>query len=218
MPRGKAKSGDPTLVMLLADPEIRLLMRADNVNEDELRNMFNNISVRLREASGSLKNRGRRTKDAGTRKYRRGVGIMLVNARTEAFIARRNDVPGKVWQMPQGGIDRGETPRQAAFRELKEEIGTNNAEIIAESKRWLYYDLPAGLAKQAWGGRWHGQRQKWFVMMFKGKDADINLAVKDPEFDAWRWVPVRELQRLAVSFKRKLYVSLLGEFASIFRD
>ncbi len=217
-PRRKAKSDDPTLVMLLADPEIRLLMRADKVDEEALRDMLNNISVRLRGTGGSLKNRGRRTKDAETRKYRRGVGIILINARTEAFIARRNDVPGKVWQMPQGGIDRGETPRQAAFRELKEEIGTDNAEIIAESKHWFYYDLPADLAKQAWAGRWCGQRQKWFVMLFKGKNADINLATKDPEFDAWRWVPVHELEGLAVSFKRKLYLSVLGEFASFFRD
>jgi putative (di)nucleoside polyphosphate hydrolase len=219
--RREAKSGGPDFVMLLADPEIRLLMQADNVDEGALRDMLNSISLQLRDASGPPKDPGsgrRQIRKANSRKYRRGVGIMLINSHTEIFIARRNDVPGETWQMPQGGIDRGETPKQAVFRELKEEIGTDNAEIIAESKRWLYYDLPEDLAKKAWGGRWLGQRQKWFVMLFRGKDTEINLATTDPEFDAWRWVQVRELESLAVSFKRRLYVSLLGEFAAIFRD
>jgi putative (di)nucleoside polyphosphate hydrolase len=143
---------------------------------------------------------------------------MLLNARSEVFIARRNDVPGGAWQMPQGGIDKEENPKQAAYRELKEEIGTDNADMIAESNRWLYYDLPNDVARKAWGGRWRGQRQKWFVMLFKGQDADIDLATSHPEFDAWRWASVHELESLAVSFKKKLYASLLGEFAVVFRD
>jgi putative (di)nucleoside polyphosphate hydrolase len=219
--RGKAKSRDPDFVMLLADPEIRLLMHADNVDEGALLNMLKGVSVQLRNASGQPKDRGggrQRIRNADPEKYRRGVGIMLINTRNEIFIARRNDVSGEAWQMPQGGIDRGETPQKAAFRELKEEIGTDNVEIVAESKGWLYYDLPGDLAKKAWGGRWRGQRQKWFVMLFRGEDAEIDLATKQPEFNAWRWVGVHELESLAVSFKRQLYVSLLGEFAKILRD
>jgi hypothetical protein len=152
----KTMSGDPDFVMLLADPEIRLLMRADNVDEDALLNLLKSVSVQLRNASGEPKDRSSRRqqiRNFDSRKYRRGVGIMLINERTEIFLARRNDVLGEAWQMPQGGIDRGETPKQAAFRELKEEIGTDHAEIIAESKHWFYYDLPEDLAKKTWGGR-----------------------------------------------------------------
>ncbi len=218
--RRKATSANADFVMLLAEPEVRLLMRADNVDERALLNMLNSISVQLRGAHGEPIEAGGRqpTQNANPREYRRGVGIMLINLRTEIFVARRNDIPGEAWQMPQGGIDGGETPKQAAFRELKEEIGTDNAEVIAESKHWFYYDLPAELAKKAWGGRWRGQRQKWFVMLFKGEDAEINLATAHPEFDAWRWVAVHELETLPVSFKKPLYASLLGEFATIFRD
>jgi putative (di)nucleoside polyphosphate hydrolase len=143
---------------------------------------------------------------------------MLLNPRGDIFIGRRTDVQGEAWQMPQGGIDAGETPQQAAIRELKEEIGTNNAEIIAESGRWLAYDVPEEFARKAWGGRWKGQRQKWFVMLFKGADSDIDLAGEHPEFNAWRWVSVNELTELAVSFKRQLYIDVIGEFPTIFRD
>jgi putative (di)nucleoside polyphosphate hydrolase len=143
---------------------------------------------------------------------------MLLNDRNEIFIARRNDVSGEAWQMPQGGIDRGETPREAAFRELKEEIGTNNAEIVAESSRWFYYDVPEEFALKAWKRRWKGQRQKWFVMAFRGDDSAINLDTEHPEFDSWRWISINALEALAVSFKRQLYVSVLGEFSTMFRD
>jgi putative (di)nucleoside polyphosphate hydrolase len=219
--RPKPPADEPDFIMMLADPEVRLLMRADNVNEAELLNMLKSISVQLRSSSDEPKDRrgpGYRVPHAELRRYRRGVGIMLINGRSEIFIAKRNDVAGEAWQMPQGGIDRGETSRQAAYRELKEEIGTDNAEIIAESNHWLYYDLPEELANKAWGGRWKGQRQKWFVLLFKGEDSEINLATRHPEFDAWRWASISELESLAVSFKKGLYVSLLGEFASVFRD
>ena len=141
---------------------------------------------------------------------------MLINDRSEIFVARRKDFPD-AWQMPQGGIEARETPSQAAYRELREEVGTANATIIAESTHWLYYDLPDHFAKKAWGGRWKGQRQKWFAMLFEGNDAEINLATSHPEFDAWRWASARELEALAISFKKKLYASLLQEFASISR-
>jgi putative (di)nucleoside polyphosphate hydrolase len=220
-PLQRKEPSEPDLVMLLGDPDVRLLMQVDNVDEGELRKLLRSISEHLQNAEGQPKGQHSERRRAGgpdVRKYRRGVGIMLVNGRNEVFIARRNDVPGEAWQMPQGGIDRGETPRQAALRELKEEIGTANADIIAESNRWLYYDLPEDLAKKAWGGRWKGQRQKWFVMLFRGDDAEINLATEHPEFDVWRWVAANDLESLAVTFKRQLYVSVLGEFASIFRD
>jgi putative (di)nucleoside polyphosphate hydrolase len=145
--------------------------------------------------------------------YRPAVGIMLLNARREVFVARRRDMPTMpAWQMPQGGIDPGETPRQAALRELKEEIGTAKAEIIGESRGWLHYDLPVELAASVWGGRYRGQRQKWFAMRFTGRDSDVNLATEHPEFDAWRWVAPSRLPELIVPFKRQLYFEILTEF------
>jgi len=145
--------------------------------------------------------------------YRSAVGIMLLNSQGEVFVGRRIDMPGTAaWQMPQGGIASGETAREAAFRELKEEIGTDEVEIIGESRRWLQYDLPAELARSVWGGRYQGQRQKWFVMRFAGRDSDINLATDHPEFDAWRWVEPSRLPDLIVTFKRQLYVDILTEF------
>jgi putative (di)nucleoside polyphosphate hydrolase len=145
--------------------------------------------------------------------YRPAVGIMLLNNLGQVLVARRTDMQAMpAWQMPQGGIDAGETPRQAALRELAEEIGTCNAEIIAESREWMVYDLPAELARSRWSGRYLGQRQKWFVMRFAGSDADIDVATKHPEFDAWRWVAPEQLPELIVSFKRQLYIDILTEF------
>jgi putative (di)nucleoside polyphosphate hydrolase len=146
--------------------------------------------------------------------YRPAVGIMLLNPVGFAFIGRRIDMPAGLaaWQMPQGGIDPGETPRQAALRELKEEVGTDKAEILAETRGWLHYDLPSDIAPRMWGGRWRGQRQKWFLMRFTGEDSDINPATEHPEFDAWEWVEPRRLPELIVPFKRPLYCDLLGEF------
>jgi putative (di)nucleoside polyphosphate hydrolase len=144
--------------------------------------------------------------------YRPGVGIMLLNARGEVFVARRNDVPGEAWQMPQGGIDEDEEPIGAAFRELKEEIGTDRATLLAESKGWLRYDLPAELFDKARHRHWRGQRQRWFVMRFIGDDREIDLATEHPEFDAWKWVPIQQLPNLVASFKRQVYLDLLAEF------
>ena len=150
--------------------------------------------------------------------YRIGVGIVLLNTRGEVFVGRRADLKEDAWQMPQGGVDQGETPQQAAFRELREEVGTDNADIIAESRGWFQYDVPSELAPKRWAGRWKGQRQKWLVMLFRGTDADIRLSGNHPEFNAWRWVPVKDLPGLAVSFKRKLYLDVIGEFSTVFRD
>lgn len=116
------------------------------------------------------------------------------------------------WQMPQGGIDAGETPLEAALRELYEETGTDKAELVAETRDWFSYDLPAAFVPTSWGGRYRGQRQKWFLMRFLGEDIDIVLDRHDVEFDAWKWVGPAELPGLIVEFKRAMYVALLAEF------
>lgn len=144
--------------------------------------------------------------------YRTGVGIMLINGEGRVFVAQRADTEG-AWQMPQGGIDAGEEPRLAALRELKEEIGTDKAEILSESREWLSYDLPAELQGQVWGGRFRGQKQKWFLCRFTGTAADIDLDHdRHPEFNAWRWVEPDSLPDLIVPFKRGLYRAVLAEF------
>jgi len=150
--------------------------------------------------------------------YRPGVGIVLLNTRGEVFFGRRADLKEDAWQMPQGGIDTGETPQQAAMREFKEEIGTNKVDFIAESRGWFQHDVPLELAPKRWAGHWKGRRQKWLVMLFSGADADIKLSGNYPEFDAWRWVPLEEVPSLAVSFKRQLYLDVIGEFSTVFRD
>lgn len=213
--RRKPRAREPDFVMLLADPEVRLLMHADNVNEAELLRMLQGVSIELR--NWQVKSSDRKpTKGGDRQKYRPGVGVMLINPSGEIFIARRNDVPGDVWQMPQGGIGRGETPRAAAYRELKEEIGTDNVAVISASREWLYYDLPEDIVTKVWGGRWKGQRQKWFLMLFNGTDAEINLATTPhPEFDSWRWASIDELKTLAVSFKRKVYLSVIDQFTDL---
>jgi len=148
-------------------------------------------------------------------RWRRGVGIMLLDERKQVFVGRRIDVED-AWQMPQGGIDDGESPRQAAWRELKEETGIAQAEIIAESAQWLRYELPAAArGVRFWGGRYRGQEQKWFAMRFLGRDDDIDLATHHPEFNAWKWVPPASLPALIVPFKRALYEAVLDEFKEL---
>lgn len=146
-------------------------------------------------------------------RYRHCVGIMLIDWAGRALVARRADMPATpAWQMPQGGIDWGETPREAAMRELEEEIGTRKAEIVAESRDWMTYDFPPEIARRVWDGRFRGQRQKWFLMRFTGCEADIDLGSRHPEFDAWRWVDPDEVPGLIVAFKRELYIRVVGEF------
>lgn len=146
--------------------------------------------------------------------YRPCVGIMLFNRRGEVFVAQRIDSPGPAWQMPQGGIDAGEEPRDAALRELGEEIGTANAEIVAELDEWIDYDLPDHLIGKLWKGKYRGQTQKWFAMRFLGDDSEIDLDTEEPEFSSWRWVPLDELESLAVPFKRHVYARLARAFSS----
>ncbi|TAK98673.1 MAG: RNA pyrophosphohydrolase [Rhodospirillaceae bacterium] len=146
--------------------------------------------------------------------YRRGVGIVLVNDRGKVFVGERAGAPG-AWQMPQGGIDKGETPRRAAFREMLEEIGTEKAKIVAVTKRWLRYELPKELLGTAWRGKYRGQEQKWFLMRFTGVDRDINVATEHPEFVAWKWLTFARLPRVIVPFKRELYKQVVTEFAPL---
>ncbi|MGY9002684.1 MAG: RNA pyrophosphohydrolase [Rhodospirillales bacterium] len=144
--------------------------------------------------------------------YRMGVGIVLLNQLNQVFVAKRIDTPS-AWQMPQGGIDKGEAPHETVMRELTEEIGTDRAEIIAETKDWLIYDLPEGLRKKVWGGKYKGQKQKWFAMRFTGTDTDIDLtADKHPEFSEWKWTSMDQLVELIVPFKRPLYENIVREF------
>lgn len=147
--------------------------------------------------------------------YRPCVGLMLFNPAGRIFVARRIDMPSEAWQMPQGGIDKKEKPRKAALRELKEEIGTDKAEIVAESESWRPYDLPRELQGALWGGRFRGQTQKWFLLRFTGRDADIDIATEHPEFVEWKWAELAEVPRLIVPFKRKVYEDVVAEFGPI---
>lgn len=151
--------------------------------------------------------------------YRDNVGACLFNGAGLVLIARRADMPNAEgsaggWQLPQGGMDAGEDPAVAVFRELEEEIGTARAEILAEHPAWLCYDLPPALIGKALKGKYRGQRQKWFAMRFLGSDADIRLDLDPhPEFDAWRWAHLAELPALIVPFKRPIYEILARDFA-----
>ena len=145
------------------------------------------------------------------RPYRPCAGIMLINADGLVFAGQRMDASKPAWQMPQGGIDAGEKPRQAAFREMKEEIGTDLAEVIGESTGWLDYDVPQKIADRLWKGRYRGQTQKWFLMRFTGTDSDIDIQTEHPEFRTWKWIVPETLPDLIVPFKRDLYQRVLAE-------
>jgi putative (di)nucleoside polyphosphate hydrolase len=156
--------------------------------------------------------------------YRLNVGAVLFNRRGQILVARRANLPNAEgaaggWQLPQGGIDADENPAEAIFRELSEEIGTANAEIIGEHPEWLDYDLPPELLGVSFKGKYKGQRQKWFALRFLGEDSEIRLdADPDPEFDAWRWAELKELPGLAVTFKRTIYETLARDFAAFAKE
>ncbi|MEX0284260.1 MAG: RNA pyrophosphohydrolase [Paracoccaceae bacterium] len=147
--------------------------------------------------------------------YRPCVGVMLINRDGLVFVGQRNDQNTAAWQMPQGGVDRGEAPRDAALRELCEETGVTAdlAEVIAETENWLPYDLPHDLVPRIWKGRYRGQEQKWFLMRFNGTDDQVNIQTEHPEFTAWRWQPVDQLVEFIVPFKREVYEQVLDAFS-----
>ncbi len=150
--------------------------------------------------------------------YRPCVGMLLLNGEGKVFVGRRIDTAKEgdnIWQMPQGGIDKGETPEEAVLREMEEEIGTDKAEIIAESRQWLHYDLPDHLVGKVWKGKYRGQKQRWFALRFLGQDKDIDLATKHPEFDAWQWVELEDVSGLVIPFKRDTYRAVVSEFREL---
>ncbi|WP_419827567.1 RNA pyrophosphohydrolase [Sphingomonas sp.] len=147
--------------------------------------------------------------------YRPAAGVMLFNTEGKVFVGQRLDSTLEAWQMPQGGIDEGETPEAAALRELEEETGIapHLVEIVARAPRELDYDLPPDLVGKLWKGRYRGQRQSWFLMRFTGTDADVNLQTKHPEFRAWKWAEPSELRDMIVPFKRTLYEQVVAALA-----
>jgi len=145
--------------------------------------------------------------------YRQGVGMLVLSKSGEVFVGQRIDTTMEAWQLPQGGVDEGERLEAAALRELEEELGTNNVEIIDRSEDWLQYDLPEDIRPKVWGGRFRGQQQIWFVMRFLGEDTEINLDTEHPEFSDWKWLSWDELDRVIVPFKRQLYQELKKRYA-----
>lgn len=147
--------------------------------------------------------------------YRRGVGVMLLNADREVWVGRRIDNTDEAWQMPQGGIERGEEPWATALRELEEETGIppHLVERIADHPERLRYDLPKEARARLWGGKWKGQEQDWFLCRFLGRQSDIDIATAEPEFCDWKWVPAANLPDIIVPFKRDLYRSLIDHWA-----
>lgn len=156
-------------------------------------------------------------------RYRAGVGIMLINRQGRVFIGRRRDgelpehvAPGYEWQMPQGGIDENEEPYRAALRELREETNVHSVSLLAEAPGWYAYEVPDAIARQAWKGRYVGQRQKWFALRFEGEDGEIDIAHPpghEAEFDAWRWESMERLPDLIIPFKRRVYEQVVAAFA-----
>ncbi|MEO1950009.1 RNA pyrophosphohydrolase [Thioclava sp.] len=146
--------------------------------------------------------------------YRRNVGVVLMNPAGLVFAGQRIDNPGPAWQMPQGGIDKGEKPKEAALRELEEETGVNPdlVEIVAKTSDWVRYDLPHDLVPKIWNGRWRGQEQKWFLMRFLGSDDQVRIETDHPEFSVWQWMPFDELVENIVPFKRSVYEAVRAEF------
>ena len=158
--------------------------------------------------------------------YRPCVGLLVLNAESHAFIGRRSSGPEHVdavhvWQMPQGGIDEGEDPFPAALRELHEETSIRSVRKLGEIEDWLYYDIPANIASQAWKGKYRGQKQKWFALRFTGSEGEINVlhpaGGHEPEFIDWRWEPMKNLPGLIIPFKRKIYERVVHEFSKFTR-
>lgn len=208
----------PEIDALLSDPLIRAVMKADRVDEDNLRIMLEDIA-QARQMTQTLIVRGVVSIGNHTPGYRRGVGMIVLNSEGKVLIGHRRDIvetqtdQPTAWQLPQGGIEPGETPQVAALRELREEIGTDNVEIVSESQSWFRYDLPAPLRQTTIGRQRLGQEQKWFLMRYLGLDSDIDIATEHSEFTAWRWADLQTIGDMAIQFKRALYREVIAELA-----
>jgi len=153
--------------------------------------------------------------DPNTLPYRPCAGVMLINHEGKVFVGQRLDSMLEAWQMPQGGIDEGESARETAIRELDEEtgVGADKIEFVAEAADEFTYDLPAEMIGKIWKGKYRGQRQRWFLFRFVGEDKDVNIATAHPEFRAWRWADPADLPAMIVPFKRALYEQVLDAFS-----
>ena len=140
-----------------------------------------------------------------------GVGIIVLNNENKIFVAKRKDNPINKWQMPQGGVEPDETSLEAMNRELYEETSIKNIVVLKEIEEWLQYELPPHLVGIIWKGKYRGQKQKWFIVKFKGKDKEINLSTKNPEFIEWKWIDIKDLPQVIVSFKKHIYLQLVKE-------
>ena len=146
---------------------------------------------------------------------RNGVGIVVLNKKNKVLVARRIDNPKNYWQMPQGGVDKGEDFIKAAYRELEEETNIKSVKLIQELDDTITYELPDHLLGIIWKGKYRGQKQKWFIVKFEGKESEINIKTKKPEFFRWQWINVDNLTKVAVHFKLNLYQKLQSEIKKI---
>jgi len=144
--------------------------------------------------------------------YRSGVGIVVINPNKKIFVGKRIDNHSDAWQMPQGGLDAGEDEDKAMFRELAEETGIKDVKVLSKSSNYLYYNLPYKLQKKFWGGKFLGQKQRWYLVEFLGDDKMINVTTEDPEFSEWKWISKEEIIDVIVSFKKDLYRNVINEF------
>ena len=143
--------------------------------------------------------------------FRAGVGVIILNSENKVFVGKRKDNPVDKWQMPQGGVDNGEDYLTAMKRELYEETSIKNVTILKEIDKIFEYELPNNLLGKIWKGKFKGQRQKWFIAKFLGNDSEIDIKTKHPEFIDWKWLPIEDLPKVIVHFKKKLYLELLKE-------
>ena len=146
---------------------------------------------------------------------RLGVGIILLNNKNQILVGKRIDNPRNSWQMPQGGVNKGEKFLIAAKRELEEETGVKTVKLIKEFDEWLIYDLPPNLLGKIWKGKYRGQRQKWFIMKFTGKNIEINVNTENPEFSDWKWINIEDLTKVAVTFKINVYKKIEEKLNSL---